>query len=187
VDTPRVRLGLLREPALLILLLALVAMVRREYAPDIALVAGTAALVVVDARRWRFRTASARPAAPAAHRVEVAVLLAGVALAMAALPRRSGWTDVAFAVVGLAVLGVAWLPDRVPSVGPGSVVATPTRWWAWPALGVLLALEELYSFLRQPAPMVDSPDHPTISTLVEPALATWPIRALVIWGWLLAG
>ncbi len=181
----RVSARLLREPTLPILLLALVAMIRREYVPDICLVAGTAVLIVVDSRRWPLRTASA---APVGRTLGPGVaLFAGVmAASMAVLPGGTGGVlDLAFGVVGLLLLRQAWSPGREPAGQDPTALDPPRRWWLWPALGVALALVELFSFLHQSAPMVDNPQHPTLSSVVEPHLSAGPVRAVVLWAWLL--
>jgi hypothetical protein len=175
---------LLSEPTLPVLLLASVAMVRRGYLPDIALTAGTAALVVLDAPRWGFRTASGVPTAPPCHRSRTALLLLVAAAAMAALPRTSRRLDLACAVAGVIAL---WLVLRP---GPGTTVGSPRapdRWWVWPLLGVALALVELWGFLHRADPLVDDPAHPELSTLVEPVLDPYAVRVLFLWAWLLSG
>jgi hypothetical protein len=178
----------LLEPTLTILLLALVAMVRREYLPDILLVGGTVVLILVDSRRWQLRTASADPPGRTLG-LRALVATALVASVMASLHHGTGGLlDLAFAVVGLVLLGQVWSPGASATAarlddGTG-VPATPRRWWLWPTLGVTLALVELFSFLHQSAPMVDNPRHPTLSTVVEPHLSPWPVRAVVLWVWL---
>ncbi len=189
--------SLLREPALPLLLATSVAMVVREYLPDILLFLGTSVLVVVDAARWD----DARPRSPRPPAAQVAVRsLAGalvpVAGLMALLPRTSGRLDLAFAAVGLTALGWCWSPGRGRHrAGRGAAVPerpapsrpAPPRWTLWPALGVSVALVELWSFVHQTSPRVDSPAHPTLSTVTEPALASTPARAVALWLWLLAG
>ena len=176
---------LLREPTLPVLLMALVAMVRRQYVPDICLVAGTAALVVVDARRWRLRTASAQPVGRTVG-PGVLGITATLAAAIAVLPGGTGGVlDIAFAVVGVLLIRQVWSPGREPAAGDATALDPPRRWWCWPLVGVMLALIELFSFVHQSAPMVDNPQHPTLSSVVEPHLTAWPVRALVLWAWLL--
>jgi hypothetical protein len=76
----------------------------------------------------------------------------------------------------------AQLPVDLP------VDLTGTRAWRmWPVLGLVLAFLELGSFLGQPDPRTDNPDHPTISTVVEPWLAPAAVRAVVIAAWLAMG
>ena len=169
-------LQLLREPTLPILLMAFVAMVRRAYVPDICLVGGTVALIVLDCPRWRLRTGSAQPSG-ATIGPPMLALTAAAAAVMASFPDGPGALDVPFALVGLVMLREAWWPGGRLARGTGPVAA-PRRWWLWPALGVTLALVELFSFVHQSAPMVDNPRHPTLSTVVEPHLAAWPVRAV---------
>jgi hypothetical protein len=167
-----------------VLLLASVAMVHRRYPPDIALTVGTAALVVVDAPRWGFRTASAVPDGPPRHRSRDAALLLVAAGALAALPRTSHRLDLGCAAVGLVAL---WLVLRP---GPGTTVGSPRaprRWWIWPGLGLALALVELWSFVHRADPLLDDPAHPELSTLVEPVLDQYAARVLFLWAWLLSG
>lgn len=178
------RLRLLREPALPILLLALVAMVRRGYVLDMVLVGGAALLVLADAGRWAPVTASAEPG-PEGRGRPVLVVLAIVAAAMTPLPRMSHRLDVAFTLVGVVVLAAVWRPGPGPTADADQ--PAPPRWWLWPTLGVGVCLVELSTLFYQPAPRVDSVDHPSISTVVEPLLNAWPSRGLALWLWLLGG
>jgi hypothetical protein len=178
--------SLLREPALPILLMAWVAMLRREYVPDIVLFGGAAGLIVIDARRWNGRTSSAEPSSRARHPVLVLGATGLTALVMAGLP-RSGWLDAAFGAVGVVVLIIGWLPGREERPSRGQDVDEPARWWVWPMLGLTLGLAALWSFLHRVSPMVDSLAHPSISSLVEPGLAHSPVRLFALWLWLLAG
>jgi hypothetical protein len=156
-------------------------------------VAGTVLLIVVDSRRRPMCTASAEPVGRTLG-TGVVLLTGGAAAFMAVLPGGTGGVlDLAFAVVGLLLLRQAWWPgrspgrspSRTPADGDSSAPDPPGRWWLWPALGVALALVELFSFLHQSAPMVDNPQHPTLSSVVEPHLSGGPLRALVLWAWLL--
>jgi hypothetical protein len=176
---------LLAEPTLPILLLATVAMVHRRYLPDILIFGGTTALVLADAGRWGFRTRSAEPVEPTEHRWASAAALLVAAAGMASLPRTSHTLDLACAVPGVVALGAAWRPG--PAEEADQATPAPRRWWLWPTLGVLLALVELWSFLLRPQPLVDDPNHPELSTLVEPHLDPYLNRALFLWAWLLAG
>lgn len=183
-DAGRLR-TLLGEPTLPILLLATIAMLRRGYLPDILIFGGTAVLVVVDAGRWGGRRTSAEPAEAASRRWLTATALLVAAAAMAALPRTSHALDLSCAVAGVVALGLAWQPG--PAGSAERHAAVPRRWWVWPVLGVLLALVELWSFLLRPQPLVDDPDHPELSTLVEPLLDGQLARTLFLWAWLLVG
>ncbi|MEZ5095511.1 MAG: hypothetical protein R2731_05025 [Nocardioides sp.] len=179
----RTRVGLAREPAVLVLVLALTAMVKRGYLLDELLVAGALMLVVADAGRWRAAVAVAEPG-PVAHRI-APLAAAFPALAMAPLPRLSRGLDLACAVVGLVVLVAVWWPG--PGPDRDGEPPAPPRWWLWPGVGVALCLVELSTLVHQPAPRVDSVDHPSLSTVIEPVLDLWPSRAAGLWLWLLAG
>lgn len=185
-SAPVVR-GLLSEPALPLLLVALVVLVYRGYLPDIGLVAATVLAILVDAWRWELREASARPAPPSSPRLPWWVLCAALATGMAALPRLSRSLDAAFVAVGLVALAITWLPGRATVVGEPHGLAAPPRWRWWPVLGLLTALLEVFSLMYQPALLVDSPDHPSLSTVLEPALGAWPTRTAGLFVWLLAG
>lgn len=178
--------SLLREPALPILLMAWVAMLRREYVPDILLFGGASAILVIDARRWQGRTSSAEPSSRVRHPVLVLGVTGATALLMATLP-RSGRLDAAFGAVGVVALAVGWLRSREERPSRDDVVEEPDHWWVWPALGLTLGLAALWSFLHQVSPMVDSLAHPSISSLVEPGLEHGVVRLLALWLWLLAG
>lgn len=180
-------------PALPILVLAGAVQVYRAYAADIALYFGTAALIVVDARRWDRDEMSAEPgsASPRSRRT-VATVAIVFGLVAGSIPRDSGWLDLALAIPGLVALFVVVRP-----AGEAATVATaasrhaapaaPPGWAVWPALGVGLALIELFSFLSQPDARTDSYQHPTVSTVVEPWLDVEPLRMLVLAGWLAVG
>lgn len=178
--------SVLREPALPILLLAWLAMLRREYVPDIVLFGGAAVLLVIAERRAQGRAASAEPASRSRHRVPGLAATGLVALVMATLP-RSGWLDASFGVVGVVVLVICLWPSPEGQPGIGRHVDEPAGWWVWPVLGVTLGLVALWSFLHQVSPMVDSPAHPSISSLVEPGLDHGLARLLALWLWLLGG
>ena len=186
--------SLLREPALPLLLAASVAMVVRRYPPDIALFTGACVLLVVDARRWdRARERSAQPPAAGVAVPLLVVALLPVACLAALLPAGSGRLDAFFAAVGLVALWCCWAPggdrptQRGTRAGAEVAPARPPRWAAWPALTLAVLLVELWSFAHQTSPRVDSPAHPTLSTVTEPALAWSAVRAVALWWWLAAG
>lgn len=195
VRTPleHARLG----PALPILVLAGAVQVYRGYPADIALYFGTAALIVWDDRRWGGVEVSAEPtAATARSKRTIAGLAVAFGLVAGVMPRDSGWLDLILAVPGLAALLVVVRPVRLPDTASGPLAApacppasrtSPPAWAVWPALGVGLALIELFSFLSQPDPRTDSYDHPTVSTIVEPWLDDEVLRMLVLAGWVAIG
>ena len=187
--------SLLREPALPLLLATSVAMVVREYVPDIVLFVGVSVLVVVDAGRWDGSGPRSSEPTPAGTATRVLAALAlPVACLVALLPRSSTRLDLAFGVVGVVALWCCCWPGR-GRTGPDALRQTstttphlpPPRWTAWPALGLSVALVELWSFAHETSPRVSDPAHPTLSTVTEPMLGSAPARAVAVWWWLLAG
>jgi hypothetical protein len=91
---------------------------------------------------------------------------------------------VATGLIGIGVVGWAWLtaPDatarRRPSLH-GLLV--------WGGVFLALGLWELTALLGQPTLAETSADHPTISFLLEPILATYAGRAAALALWALAG
>lgn len=57
----------------------------------------------------------------------------------------------------------------------------------WSALLVAASVLEVYTLLRQPALNRPSQEHPTLSTLLDPALEHWPLRFAGWAVWLAAG
>jgi hypothetical protein len=54
----------------------------------------------------------------------------------------------------------------------------------WLAVFLGFCLWELVTFLQQPSPTAASWDHPTLSTLADPVLASHPARSLALLAWL---
>jgi len=186
----------LTEPAVPILLLAGIVEVMRAATADILVFFGTITILIVDAPRWQWRVHDAEPEPPGrADVLAVLAIAAAYGVSVGQLSRRSWWLDAALAVTGVVALWLALFPRQDAheartgrhDVEPATRTRAPARWWIWPVLGVGAALIELYSFLSQPDPRTDSPDHPTVSTLVEPRLDNPLLRAAVLSLWLLAG
>ncbi len=59
--------------------------------------------------------------------------------------------------------------------------------WLWAGVGVAIGLQELVSFAQQPDPTTGIYEHPTISFLLVPLLASPLVRGCVLAGWLAAG
>jgi len=87
-------------------------------------------------------------------------------------------------VVGILVVGWAWLtePDTVEMRRPrvGGLVA-------WGGVFLALGLWELTALLGQPTLAESSYDHPTISYLLDPVLATYTGRVVGLCLWVAAG
>ncbi len=113
-------------------------------------------------------------------------LTVGLVLAAAgAATRPFSWP--ATALVAVAALGAMVLTLR------GRIVRFPRtarlgRGLAmWSALLVAASAWEVYALLRQPALNRPSHEHPTLSTLLDPALEQWPLRFAGWLVWLAAG
>jgi hypothetical protein len=136
----------------------------------------------------------------------VAGVAAGVAYAAVAAQSRplTGAAAVAVAVPAVVVLAAAARRPRPRSVpaaagprpdvglgpgaqqvpapgGPGGLRRTAL---AWAVLAALATAVELVAFLRQPAYNVGSPDHPTISLLLDPLTGAGPSRFAAWCCWL---
>ena len=123
------------------------------------------------------------------RRGTLAVAAATLYAAAASLtPPLTGAAMVAVAVPATAALVLA--TRRRP--GPGSQ-ALPTESCprrtaaAWAVLVLLGGAWELAAWLRQPAYDVASPDHPTLSLLLDPVTGGGPGRFAAWCGWLYLG
>jgi len=159
---------------------AAVVHVARANAVDVAVFLGTAVLMLVLLRRdlpprTPPRRLSGRWAGPVAAAV--------VGLVVAVAPRASPAVQLALAAVGAVGLVVVL---RAGEGAPAPRLPTAHAWvWTVPLLaGCLLELGDL---LSQPDAQTDNPDHPTLSTLVDPLLEGRPVRVVVAVGWVLVG
>src|SRR4029453_16347209 len=142
-----------------------------------------------DAVHRRHQEPDPSPAEPSVEplpraRVKPAVVFAG--LAYAALAGTFGrYTWLSIVGPGAAGVAVAW---RKPThqatdplgLGPGGTVS-------WVAVFLALALWELGALLVQPSLTTPSPAHPTISTLMDPVLASHLGRSITLLPWLASG
>ena len=105
----------------------------------------------------------------------LAVLVGGV--------ERYSWpaTVCVWALASLAI-AITW-------AGPGAETEPLPRAgaWVWAGWAVLVALWELAALLGQPNLLTGSSSRPTISVLLDPALATYPGRVALFGAWLAAG
>ncbi|MEU2035082.1 hypothetical protein [Nocardia amamiensis] len=129
-------------------------------------------------------TEPASPARP--FRRRVALLAAGGVLAVGgAATRPFSWSATALVVVLTVVASaLAWRarPVRTP---PTARLRRGVALWS--TLLVAAAIWEGYAFARQPDRMRPSVEHPTLSTLLDPALEQWPLRLAGWLVWLGAG
>jgi hypothetical protein len=124
------------------------------------------------------------------QRVDMAALgiAAAYGVAVSFVPQTTWWLDACLAVPGAVALWALVGAGRVPRnpVAPPEP-PVPMRWWAWPVLGVSVALVEVFSFMEQPDARTDSLDHPTLSTVLEPTLSNQAVRGVALACWLLVG
>ncbi|WP_433734100.1 hypothetical protein ACQP0C_18365 [Nocardia sp. CA-129566] len=118
---------------------------------------------------------SARP-----FRRQLVLLAVGAALAAGgAATRPFSWSATALVMVPMVVVLVLVFrarPERIPRT------ARLRRGVAvWSALLVVASAWEAYAFVRQPDRTRANYAHPTLSTLLDPALEHWPLRLA---GWL---
>jgi hypothetical protein len=122
------------------------------------------------------------------RRFAVIALLAGVAVYAGVVGSfsRYSWPATAGIIgLGTVVVLIGWHgPVRARPAGGGLPVAGTVAW-----LAVLVAgcLWELSALLQQPSLTTDSAAHPTISTLTDPLLATFPGRSVVLLAWVAFG
>jgi hypothetical protein len=147
------------------------------------LLGGAAVAVAVDARKAR----PGRPLLRAALTPVAGLLLVAAALTYAVGVggfRRYTWpVTVAVVVPGVAALVLAWR-------GPLRARPVPPRHrggWLWAIVLVAGGLWELQALLLQPSLQVSSQAHPTISTLMDSVLASWPGRSVTLAVWLALG
>ncbi|MGQ4619777.1 hypothetical protein [Nocardia sp. R7R-8] len=129
--------------------------------------------------------------ARSAHRLRrrVAPLIVGLLLALGGAATRP-FTWQATAMVVVAAVAATVLAFRVRIERPPRTARLTRGLAVWSALLVAASLWEVYALLRQPALNRPSYEHPTLSTLLDPALEQWPLRfaGWLVWlaaGWLL--
>ncbi|HEX6515038.1 MAG TPA: hypothetical protein VF049_05670 [Nocardioidaceae bacterium] len=176
-----------REPAvLLVLMVAVVHVVRRDVM-DIVVFLGTVVLITVDGVRPRRPSREAPRMVPSSRGV---LALICVAYGVAVLPlSRSGWPMRLLVVsTGLAALTVVLRAGRSPLLDD----PLPERpqghgWLWWPFLAAAAGVFELANFATQSDPRVGNPLHPTLSAIGAPLLADAVPRALFAALWLAVG
>jgi hypothetical protein len=194
-DLGRVAGTVLRDPVIAILLLAGVA----DLLAGDPVVDGLVLLTVAAALGWdRVRRRPAGDHGPGrfgagwGERLVPAhggpALVAGwllYSVAAGGLTRFSLPALVAVALPGLVGVVSAWsatagAPAEAAALRAGGAAA-------WAALFVALGLWELTAWLLQPTLTTDSPEHPTISVLLDPLLASHPGRSVGFAAWLALG
>lgn len=184
-------LPVLMHPAFVIIVIVAAVHLIRSALVD-ALVFFLVAAALLFEQAWVGRHVDRRPPSGAAAglgrpRTEVVAVLA-TAVAFGWVAGRWQLYDwrlkVATAIAGVlvALLVVAHRPPD------GAAPVRPARLgWLWAAVAVAICLQELASFVQQPDPTTGVYEHPTLSFLLEPLLASPLVRGCVLAGWLVAG
>lgn len=150
-----------------------------------------AGLLSWDALQRRYPEPDASPVEPSVMRVTPrvtpAIVFAGLAYAaVAGTFGRYTWPSTISVVgPGAAGVAVAW---RRPTHQAGEPLGLdPWGTLSWVAVFLALALWELAALLLQPSLTTPSTAHPTISTLMDPVLASHLGRSITLLLWLAFG
>jgi hypothetical protein len=145
-----------------------------------------------DAVHRRHQEPDPSPAEPSGEplprpRVKPAVVFAGLAFAaLAGTFGRYTWpSTISIVGPGAAGVAVAWRKPTHQARDP--LVLDPCGTVSWVVVFLALALWELAALLLQPSLTTPSPAHPTISTLMDPVLATHLGRSITLLLWLAFG
>ncbi len=174
----------LREPTVLVLIVAGIVHIIRRNPFDTILFFGTVAVIVLDRlRRTPAPVPAARIGLSGGRRGVAAVGLVLYAVIAGGWQLNTWPMKAALIVPGLlsaAVIAARRVEDAdAPRVGRG--------WIGWVAIGVAIALWELTSFILQPNPIDPSYAHPTISAIVSVWLDAWPGRSIFLLLWSAGG
>jgi hypothetical protein len=186
----------LRDPVIAILLLAGVAEILAGDPLVDWLVLLTTAAALGWERMRRRRPANGEPVgAPepgwvdrlVPDRLTPALVIGGLGYAVAAGGLGPFSWPAMVAVAGPGLVGVmsAWQAAPRPSAKAAPIHAGGAA--AWAAVFVVLALWELAALLLQPSLTTSSPQHPTISVLLDPALGSQLGRSVGFAVWLALG
>lgn len=153
------------------------------------LLIGTAAALGVEALRRRWSAAGAAGASgPRAIEIHASARwlfgLGAYALVAGSFARYSWPASVSVLVPGISGVVLAWeRPTRADSSEPRR---DPGGARAWAGVFIALGLWELTNLLLQPSLVEGSYDHPTLSVLMDPVLASHAGRSvfLALWLWL---
>ncbi|WP_378733934.1 hypothetical protein [Nocardia brasiliensis] len=122
----------------------------------------------------------ARQSAHPSARWRVALLTCGVLLAAGGAGMRP-FTAAATLLVLIAAAAVSVRAIRPPRARSPGTPRVRRGIALWTALLLAIAAWEAYAYVRQPDLLHPSADHPTLSTLLDPALEQGPLRFA---GWL---
>ena len=177
---------LTREPVVMILALAGAVDLASDTwaAHGLVLLAAAGAVAYDVARGPRPVRAASVPVPTRAHLTWRNAALALAFAVLAGLPGRYSWPgSLAVTLPAVGAVALAW--RRGGNGTPTPVSRTGTLTWA--GLFIAMALFELATLLQQPTLTQSSWAHPTISTLMDPILATTSGRIGFITLWLWAG
>lgn len=142
-----------------------------------------------DSIRRRLKGVSEPASARAPIELRLTPTIAVVGLVYAAVAgsfSRYTWpATFALLIPGAVGVAIAWRGRAGPGTAPEPLTRSGALLWA--GVFVALALWELTQLLLQPSLTTSSWAHPTISTMMDPVLASHLRRSLFIGGWLSAG
>jgi hypothetical protein len=181
-----------RDPVVGILLLAAIFDGLSDNPIHALLLAAVAVALIRDAvapGRERTDDATGRRAAPGSlpRRVVVGliVLAAMFAILVGGFARYSWPLTVVVVIPATAALLLSWSASADGTPPPGRI--DPAGALLWLGVFISLALWELTSLLLQPSLTTDSYQHPTLSVLSDPFLATHVGRTIGLFLWLALG
>jgi hypothetical protein len=175
------------DPAVPILVLTTLVHIVRRSPLDIIVFGGTALLIIIDRstpllgplvrNRWIGELEG--------RWLDVSAIVFG--LLIGSLQHGSWPVLLALVVPGVfaAVVVLRARPSGEISDAPPTRAPPGSRIWV--ALLIVAALWELSSFVQQPGPTTDSHNHPVLSTLIDPLLASPWHRAIAIAVWFAIG
>jgi hypothetical protein len=117
--------------------------------------------------------------------IPAALAAAAYALVVGSLQRYSWPATIAVCLPAAAGVIVAWWVSAGSGTEPERLSRPGVA--AWAVVWVGASVWELTALYLQPSLSTDSPAHPTLSYLADPVLASFPGRAVVLFGWLALG
>ncbi len=130
-------------------------------------------------------SAERRRAAMSRLLLPAALAAAAYALIVGSFQRYSWPATAAVCLPASAGVIVAWWVSAGSEQEPQRLSRAGMAAWAFVWIGA--SVWELTALYLQPSLTTDSPAHPTLSYLADPVLASFPGRAVVLFGWLAFG
>jgi hypothetical protein len=165
----------------IILMAGAVQVIRRD-ALDIVVFSGTAVLILVDTQLSHRGSTRGTASHRRMWRLPGGWIPVTLGAGVGVLLGLSGLGSiVARTVLGLVgVLALVLVLRGPPDL---AVPPLPRRWPAWAGVTLAIAVWELAAFVSQADPETGNPEHPTLSTLADPALADVTWRCVLWAGW----